>query len=464
MHNTRFYLGDISVEIQIEEAAMINAVQKCERDLELATEVMSGLQRLQNFCLDAAPTRTNIGLVNAMIADLEQKMGWEGAIKVAVDAKYRKQMQELDEEGLKEIGRRVWRSISQFIIGIYNAVRSFFFRSEKEVEEKSRKIKGLKEMMLEEATRHENTISNLGLTAGGKLSKADQEMIQMNGGGVILTHDKRLLRWSEIQDDLLVLSGGKFTKQLPGYLAPKGLDNIKTAIRRNIDALNVIAKIGWSEEIASYVRTCLAIHNERDLIKAAETVDVSKDYVEKSVDEYKQATRTIGGGFDGLEIGRDAIMVGSRKQGDFRYIAGTKKPSRNASAKLSTKGKFSWADFEEVESLLIELNNAVNGVKSQLDLGLEVYNDLGKSNCAKMAEATVRIRELELGRTTEQLRPKVHLVASKSHEIIGKSKDHLQLAYAAGSDAASNYHDLLALILSYRLFEQDDKTQTNPNK
>jgi hypothetical protein len=350
MHNPSFYLGDISVEIQIEEAAMINAVQKCERDLELATEVMSGLQRLQNFCLDAAPTRTNIGLVNAMIADLEQKMGWEGAIKVAVDAKYRKQMQELDEEGLKEIGRRVWRSISQFIIGIYNAVRSFFFRSEKEVEEKSRKIKGLKEMMLEEATRHENTISNLGLTAGGKLSKADQEMIQMNGG------------------------------------------------------------------------------------------------------------------FDGLEIGRDAIMVGSRKQGDFRYIAGTKKPSRNASAKLSTKGKFSWADFEEVESLLIELNNAVNGVKSQLDLGLEVYNDLGKSNCAKMAEATVRIRELELGRTTEQLRPKVHLVASKSHEIIGKSKDHLQLAYAAGSDAASNYHDLLALILSYRLFEQDDKTQTNPNK
>lgn len=411
------------MEIIIDELLLEQKLVTIEDNLQALMEVNDAINDLSSFVSATfhKPTRSNIALARGLIARVEQVTGIQGVVKVTQEPEAFRTMLDFDQEGLREFGGRVYRTIAKFINRFIAFIRGFFKRSSDDTAKVLQKAQGAREVMEEWLEESDKAIRELSLTPGGKLTKADMEKLKEMKRQVAVDRNGKIITAAAYRENVLSIiklkslnADGKISKGFSGGT----FRSLHPAIRSAIDFGNTVTKLGYNSDIQALVERALAIRTEKEFQNFVDVMEEdNKERTEQAVAMNKEIKRVLGG--------REPIVGNQRYVIQKKNVEGVVYAKAISAKQPQPKSAFfvdkDILNSDEALGLLdkiSEIGNIMGVLESHSSTGNKYLESLATNNADVIKTAKDHVAVMELSKSLEPYRAKVIRVIEQSSSII----------------------------------------------
>ncbi|CAH0448058.1 hypothetical protein SM033_00234 [Vibrio phage vB_VpaM_sm033] len=407
------------MDIQLNEFEIHQTLQADSFDLERAGILTDELSRLHRFVATAAPTEQNLAVAESMIESFNGAAGKE--LITFTKGEMLMQMHGLDEEGLKDTGTRIYRSISRIISRIVaflrNLWRSFFNKDEN----RTKKIQTQMELIDEQITAAELLYKQLKLSHGdsftekGELAKQVEEV-----KGVVFLSPKgtKLVDPAHVRTDVFsTVNRAKLEGEAILQLVEKGgvIGQTPQAVIDRVEAARKLLELGVDTDLFSIGKRLLAITTERDITEAIQVIsDRNGDYkrLEGLSSSYSKS---------GFDLGINSIKVRADMAAGVKSLVGSKGPNlMKATRSTRVNGNFGLDDIKKLESARSDVVEVRKSIQNVVEIYLKELEAYAGDNGNTLREAAKKVAEVQVSAIVKPHVPTVQKALNGFHNVLRK--------------------------------------------
>lgn len=387
-----------------------------ELDLEKASMVATELSRIERFAANAAPTKHNFGVIEELVSNFNRRFGTD-LITLNAGELY-KTMANLDEEGLRETGQRIYRAIARVINRIISFFRNLWRMMFVKDEKNAQKIKDKFELLEEQITSMKTMYKDLELSHGDSFSKTSEvaKQIEEIKGVVFLSpKEDKIVDPDHFMDDLFSSVNRKGLMSLPALdFAEDGVvSNIAVAVKDRVESARKIASLGPDTSLISLSSALMSVTSEDTLVGLFTKVEEHNKSYGRDTQLKEPSKNGFPVGFFNVKIRKDATGGVNSLSVVKPAMARSKSPSR-------IQGSFSYNDLkatEEARNSIIEVRKALQLV---VDEYLKTLQQIGGDNGTSLREAVARINSIKLPDFMQPRKQEAEKLCQNFHNVIKK--------------------------------------------
>lgn len=381
------------MDIQLSEFQMHQQLMTDTLDLERAEIITGELTRLHLFVTHAAPTEQNMGVALQMIESFNKAAGNE--LITYTEGELMLQMHGLDEEGLKDTGARIYRSIARIIQRIVSFLRNLWRSFFKKDENRTKKIQDRMELLDEQLKATKILYDQLKISHGETFSAKGELVKQIEEvQGVVFLNPagNKIVGVDHVRDDVFAtVNRAKLDGDMLLQMIDKGgaIGNLPQAVTDRAEEARKLLDLGADTELFSIGKRLLAVTSERDI---TETIQVLSERNETYPRLDKLEKRYKDRGFD---LGVNSIKIRTDSTGGIKTLVGSKSTNlMKATRSTRINGNFGIQDVVRLETARAEIVEVRKALQNLVEVYMKELESYAGDNGNTLREAAKKVSEV----------------------------------------------------------------------